>query len=187
MNKSALILTLIGTLALEAIAESASPETSDDEDLSHFDAADVPSGLEAQKLVKISSDQNDGKVVLMNALVKNGSLAGVLGSAPGVRAEPIYLKDIEKPKGVVLYEQGGYEVLKISGKLSRATQEGKLVISYLTNGLWGSYKTCDVYVKRDSNGQYALQNAYTRKLIKEVKMIVGQFGVSTIQGLCPAN
>lgn len=181
-------MTLIGTLIFEAVAESASPESiEDDEDLTYFDAADVPSGVETQKMIKITSNQENGSTVMMSALVQNGSLAGVMGAASGVRPESFLLRDIEKPKGVVLYEQDGYEVLKMSGKLSRTTQEGKLVISYLSNGLFGSYKTCDVIVKRDASGKYALQNAYTKKMIKEIKLIVGSVGVKTIQGLCPAN
>lgn len=183
MNKSAMILTLLGTLALEAVAESADAPSEDD--LSYFDATDLPSGVEVQKLVKITSDQDD-KVVEMSAMIQNGNLAGVVGASPGARAEPFWLKDIEKNSGVVLYEQKGYEVLKLKGKLSRATQEGKLIISYLTNGLFGSYKSCDVYVKHSGAG-WILLNAYTRKPIKEVRLKVGTMGVSTIMGLCPAT
>lgn len=84
--------------------------------------------------------------------------------------------------GAVLEEQQGVQALVLTGQPAA----GKLAIRYVANGMSGEYKSCNMNLVKDG-ANYSLQNAYTGGPLRTAKVITWSLGITTIQGLCPAQ
>lgn len=146
----------------------------------------VPPGMSIQKLLTLTTDR-DANAYDLHAMMdaRNGSATGMyVGSSGGGRA--FLLADIEKPAGVTLFEAQGRKVLLLQGSLNRDTNEGRMHLKYLANGLSMTYETCDVIFRR-TGSEYWVQNAYTGAKVTAAKVITYWAGVTTIQGICPTK
>jgi hypothetical protein len=144
----------------------------------------LPPGMGLQKMFTLTTDR-DSNVYDLHAMLDSRNLSATgmyIRSAEGGRA--FLLTDIEKPSGVTLFETQGRKVLILQGNLNRDTNEGRLHLKYLANGLSMTYETCDVILRRTGN-QYWVQNAYTNAKITAAKVLTYWAGVTTIQGICP--
>ena len=148
----------------------------------------TPGGVVLQQLMQIKTDQGN-KISLSAMLDKQGNLAGIhanLGNgddAGDFTSDGVFwLKDIESNKGVTLVEKGKIDVLKLQGELNRTNQEGGLVIKYITNGIFGSYKACNISVRK-TDDKYEVLNA-KKKPVSSVVIQTGSVGIKALKGLC---
>jgi len=85
---------------------------------------------------------------------------------------------------VVLLSGQGHNALSLQGAFDPKSQEGLFHLTYLSNGLTGSYATCDFLLKRSGSNFYA-ENAYTGARITSAKIVTWSLGLDTLQGICP--
>ena len=86
--------------------------------------------------------------------------------------------------GAVLEAQQGINALTVKGSIDPA-KGGTLNFVYIANGMSGSYKTCSAILQRGNGGEWQLFNSATHARVQDVKVMTWQFGISTIQGICP--
>lgn len=161
--------------------------------------APVPPGMSLQKMITLTTDR-DADVYFLHLMQDTRSLNptgmfveqrkaflrydGEPDANPQGKA--FLLADIEKPAGVPLFEAQGRKVLLLQGTLDRETQEGRLHLKYLANGLSMTYENCDV-ILRKTKGEFWVQNAYTGAKVTNVKVVTYWAGVVTLEGICPAK
>jgi hypothetical protein len=162
--------------------------------------APVPPGMSLQKMLTLTSDR-DANVYVLHLMQDNRTLnpTGMFveqkksaseqedpANPDVVDGKAFLLAEIEKPAGVALFEAQGRKVLILQGALNPDTQEGRLKLKYLVNGLWMTYETCDVLLRK-TDAEFWVQNAYTGTRITSVKIVTSTFGVVTLEGICPAK
>jgi hypothetical protein len=151
-------------------------------------AFDTPAGIRLLPLFSITSDR-DTIVNVFNLMIDGKNRAGGVLVRPnpnklGVTADhAFWMRDIESPAGVALAEEQGLQVLTLQGQIDSATQEGRFHAKYLSNGLTGSYKSCDFLLKRSADGWY-VKNAYNGRTVTTMKVVSWTLGISTLQGIC---
>lgn len=148
--------------------------------------ATPPSGLTAQPLMRITTNESKAFSVFSALINQSGELEGFYAKDNEGKHETFWLKDVEKSNGVTLIERKGYEVIKIRGQLNRTTQEGRLTADYLVNGLWGTREPCEFDLKKNASGWF-VRSIYTKKQVTKVHVIASSVGVKQLQGLCPAG
>ena len=115
-----------------------------------------------------------------------------LSDAQGVGQGISYLQDsgnsdfslAQVKAGAVLEAQQGINALTVKGAIDPQSG-GTLNFIYISNGMMGQYKTCAAILRRGNGGEWQLFNSYTHTRVQSVKFITWQFGITTIQGLCP--
>jgi hypothetical protein len=163
----------------------------------------VPPGITLKKVTQLSTDR-DAEITYLSVMMnKQGKVDGFYGSAVAP-AEPeedpagegfladeeaagrnvFWLQEVESSAGAVLAVVKGKKALILNGALDRATQEGRFVIRYLSNGIFNSYKSCEFNLRRSGKGWY-VQNAYTGQAVPRVKVVTHALGITTLEGLCP--
>jgi hypothetical protein len=145
-------------------------------------------------LVNLTNDQDSRIFELGVQLNSSGALLGMFtkdvssgGTDSSEAAEVSFpLSAIESSEGVVLLKQRNYNALLMNGHFDVAKGEGKFTVQYLDNGLTNSYQPCDFFLT-DTQGVWAVQNAYTNLVVKAVRILTSTFGIRDIEGLCPVN
>src|SRR5699024_924785 len=119
-------------------------------------AATLPTGMTAVPLATITNDR-DTSISKINLIL--GSQARVRGiymqTRPSADSEPVqdqnkiyWIGGIESDHGVVLGQGQGVEAILLRGDIQSEDGRGSLVISYLNNGIFGSYNQCTVHLQR---------------------------------------
>jgi hypothetical protein len=186
---------LLMTLLTLHFATSAHAEDFDGGFMISGSMIDVPQGMTTQRLATLKSDKNNNTNYLHVLINSDHKVAGMFNEdAPGnvkdgtdTRSNGVFLlKEIETQNGVVLKRASNRDVMFLSGKLDQASQEGKFTIKYLSNGLWGSYKSCDFFLRRapGTDGWLAV-NAYNGKPITDIFVETWSLGIETVHGVCP--
>ena len=146
----------------------------------------LPPGSALTPLLKVTTDR--GPEVYGLSLLSDSAGVPVGLYMAQMKKKPegtAYLfSEIGKPAGVVLFESDGRKVLQLQGVFSRKKGQARFHLKYLSNGLWGSYRSCDVLL-RNQDGKYFLQNAYTGKTVTATRVITSALGVDTLEGICP--
>lgn len=163
----------------------------------------VPPGHTLKKVTQLSTDR-DAEITYLSVMMnQEGKVGGFYGSTVAP-AEPedeptegeltaeeeaskrnvFWLDEVESSAGAVLAVVKGKKALILNGKLDRATQEGRFVIRYLSNGLFNSYKSCEFNLRRSAKSWY-IQNAYNGQTVPRIKVITHSLGITTLEGLCP--
>lgn len=180
----AIVLSLFCLLSLNALADGDDLGTWRLELSEEPGQENVPPGMSIQKMLTLTTDR-DANAYDLHAMMDTRNLAATgmyVRTSSGGRA--FLLADIEKPAGVSLFETQGRKVLILQGSLNRDTNEGRMHLKYLANGLSMTYETCDVMLRRTGN-EYWVQNAYTGAKVTNVKVITYWAGVVTLEGICP--
>jgi len=152
----------------------------------------VPPGLTLQKLVTMTSDQDNNRTDLSLMIDAKNKVAGMYNKPDENNVDDketksknvFWLKDIESAKGSVVLVKKGRDVLIMQGKIDQATQEGAFTLKYLTNGIFMSYDSCEFNLRK-SGSNWFVENAYTGDKVNTIKVITHSLGVTTLQGLCP--
>jgi hypothetical protein len=153
--------------------------------------AQIPSGLTAQHLLKITNSK-DKKVGTLSILIdQNNRVAGLYSQGGDNPDKAHFLKDFETNRGVALVERdtsvGHMVLIALRGRISRETQEGKGMAIYISNGLWGSKEFCDFEIRKNPEGKWYIKNVYTKKPVSRIHVLASSFGITGLQGLCPVD
>jgi hypothetical protein len=92
---------------------------------------------------------------------------------------------ISQGSGIVLDSEDGHKAILLRGQIDSAAGRGMLVISYLNNGLFGSFTDCNINAIRGNDGVWHLQNAYNQQIVQSAHVVTYALGISTIQNICP--
>lgn len=149
-------------------------------------AGSIPPGMTTSPLVNISNDRDATIQVLGLLLGGDEKITGMFSadSKSPKDGKAFLLSVIEGKEGAVLYEASGRKAIILSGKLDRATQQGRFTLKYLANGLSMRYESCDFVLDR-SGSNWLVKNAYTGGLVREARITSWSMGITTIEGICP--
>lgn len=149
----------------------------------------TPIGAELQKLAVIRSNRDSNEGHLSLALDNQDRVLGISfetrqpGTPPVVTGDYFFpMADIASPRGVVLITSGSHKAVLLQGTI--AQDHGSMVVSYLANGISGTYKNCQVKLERTGR-EWILINAYTGMPVRDVFVRTYNFGIRNIEGICP--
>ncbi len=153
--------------------------------------AQIPSGLTAQHLVKITNSANNRIGKLSILVDEHNRIAGLYSQGGENPDHALYLKDFESDRGVPLLQRQtklGHKILiALRGRIDRETQEGKGMAFYMSNAIWGSVEFCDFEIRKNEEGRWYIKNVYTKKPVTNIHVIASTFGITGLQGLCPID
>lgn len=151
-------------------------------------AMSTPPGSILQNLADVRSDRDSNVSHLRLVMDSAGKVIGVSfltdPTSPNTEGEDYYFPtdEIASAQGVVLISSGTHKAVLLRGTIG-ATQ-GKMVVSYLANGLSNQYQSCNVNLEL-ADRDWQLINAYTGALVQDVLVKTWNFGIRTIQNICP--
>lgn len=161
------------------------------------DASDLPADATTQKLGIITNDLDPSVSTMNVALDPARQVEGIYIETDKHDAEPPTMthefyptRDIESSDGVTLDGDATHRAVILQGPIDSKQGRADLVVTYLYNGITGSYRQCQVKMSRSSQDEWSLVNAYTGQVIQEIRTLTwsmfGQtLGISTIQNVCP--
>lgn len=143
-------------------------------------AADVT----LQPLASITNDRNRNLQEL-GVLLDQGRVVGVRFDT--VNGDHPHRADfsLEDVKAGVVLDGAKHKALVLRGSIDSSTGNADLVITYLSNVLFGEHKNCRARMVRDQRGQWHIVNGYAHKQVEHLFVKTRTFGISTIQGICP--
>lgn len=157
----------------------------------------LPAGMKMIRLAAITNDR-DTSVSYLNLMVnQHEAVSGIFvqtkvpetnqpHAADRVISQSVYwLKNIESNQGVVLGQGKGHKAILLQGDINSRDGRGSLVIKYLNNGVFGSYKQCRVALQRVSPFNWGLINAYNDQPVKRIEVKTWLLGISTLTHVCP--
>lgn len=152
----------------------------------------VPPGINIVELVTLSSDQNSNTTTINLMVDSNQEVAGMYNlpnpkniKDDETKAKNVYwLNDIESAGGSVMLIRRGRNALIMQGALDRGTQEGRFNLKYLINGIFMTYDSCELLLKKKDNSWF-VENAYSGEPVNVIKVITHPLGITTLEGLCP--
>lgn len=156
-------------------------------------AATLPSGMTAVPLATISNDR-DTSISKINLILGSQSMVrGIyMQTKPSAHSQASPAQDaiywiggIESDHGVVLGQGQGVEAILLRGDIESKDGRGSLVISYLNNGIFGSYHECKVDLQRLAPRQWQLVNSYNNQPVSHIKVQTWALGISTLTNVCP--
>jgi hypothetical protein len=168
---------------------SASPALAESRLTAPLGETAIPPGAALSPLLSVTTDRDDAVSDLSLMRDQAGTALGFAMETRGGRpadATPFLFADIGNKDGVTLLEDSGRKVVLLQGKVDEAKPENRLHLKYLSNGLFGTYNSCDVLLE-SSGGGWSLQNAYTGEKVTSAKVLTSAFGVDTLEGICPAQ
>jgi hypothetical protein len=152
-----------------------------------------------QIMTTISNDRNKD-INQLSALVDgDGSLRGL--SYAAITAEGLQgsrfvksftLEQVASARGVVLDGDSGHDVFILQGRLESRLLDssfgqagGTLTFKYLTNGLTGTYASCQIGIRRSPQGKWYVVNTTTNQAVVSASIETWSLGISAVEGLCP--
>ncbi len=140
-----------------------------------------------QPLATMTNDRNANIDKLYVAMDKRGVVEGIR-FLPGGSPCPADFTNaqISSPDGANL-ENDEHKPIMLHANFNPNSNQTAFVVDYLSNGLWGTYKTCRAEVVRDSKGVWHLINTYTNTPVTHLSVKTWTLGISTIDGICPTN
>ena len=142
-------------------------------------------GYTYQPLAAVTNDRNSSVDSLSLVLNLQGSVEGIRFQ-PGHAPAPIDFTDAQmaSSQGANL-EEDSHRPIVLHATFNSQNGSASWVIDYLSNGLFGSYKSCNAALARDPQGQWHLINAYTREPVTQLRITTWALGISSIVGICP--
>ena len=138
-----------------------------------------------QPLARITNDRN-ADLQRLEVLLEAGQVVGlrfdtINGENP--HASDFSLADMQA--GVVLDGDAQHEAIILRGSIDSRVGDSQLLISYLSNGLFGRHKACRAGMERDASGQWHIVNIYDHQWVAQLVVRTWSLGISTIEGICP--
>ena len=148
------------------------------------------------RLAGITNDR-DTSVSYLNLMVgRQHSVRGIYvetqvpeaGAAARVVSQNTYtLKNIESREGVVLGQGQGVKAILLQGRINSQDGRGMLTIKYLNNGIFRSYKECQIGLQRVTPQHWELVNAYDGQPVRHIEVKTWMLGISTLTHVCPGG
>jgi len=139
-----------------------------------------------QPLASITNDRNT-HLQTLGVLVEAGRVIGVRFDT--VNGDNAHAKDFsmdDMKAGAVLDRHGGHDAIVLRGSIDSTGGNANIVITYLSNVVFGKHKNCGAGMVRDASGQWHIVNSYDHKLVEHLFVKTQVLGISTIQGICPS-
>lgn len=138
-----------------------------------------------QPLASITNDRN-ADLQNLGVLVDAGQVVGlrfstINGNNP--HESDFSLDDMKA--GAVLDGDARHKAIVLRGSIDSTVGNADLVITYLSNGLFGKHKDCRASMERDDSGQWHIVNIYDHQWVDHLVVKTRVLGISTIQGICP--
>ena len=89
----------------------------------------------------------------------------------------------EVKSGAVLDSR--HNAIVLQGSIDPNMGSADLIITYLSNVVFGRHKECHASMVRDESGRWHIVNVYNHKWVSQLVVKTRTFGVSTIEGICP--
>jgi hypothetical protein len=138
-----------------------------------------------QPLASITNDRN-GDLQNLGVLLVLGRVVGLrFDTVNGNNPHQSYFSLYDMERGAVLDGDGQHKAIVLRGSIGSTADNADLVITYLSNGLFGKYKDCRTGLERDDTGQWHIVNTYDHKWVDHLVVHTSKLGISTIEGICP--
>lgn len=109
-----------------------------------------------QKIVRLISEADDDLGINLYAnLTKTGDLESIYFIDENKALISVDVEDLFS-KEVLIFTRDGYDIFYLSCLKCSVQKGGKVKARYLYSGLWGSYRTTEMYLERDSSKKWAL-------------------------------
>jgi hypothetical protein len=136
-----------------------------------------------QSLASVTNDR-DAHLQKLGVLLNAGKVVGlrfdtVSGTIPHARDFSID----EVKSGAVLDSR--HNAIVLQGSIDPNMGSADLIITYLSNVVFGRHKECHASMVRDESGRWHIVNVYNHKWVSQLVVKTRTFGVSTIEGICP--
>jgi hypothetical protein len=136
-----------------------------------------------QSLASVTNDR-DAHLQRLGVLLYAGKVVGlrfdtINGSNP--HARDFSLDDVKA--GAVLDVK--HKAIVLRGFIDSDIGNANLIITYLSNVVFGRYKECHASMVRDESGRWHIVNAYDHKWVTQLVVKTRALGISTIEGICP--
>jgi len=137
-----------------------------------------------QPLASITNDRN-AHVQNLSVLVEAGQVVGlrfdtINGNNP--HASDFSLDDMRV--GAVL-EDATHKAIVLRGAVDSTAGNADLIVTYLSNALFGTHRDCRVRLVRDDSGQWHIVNIYNHNQVDHLFVQTWMLGISRIAGICP--
>jgi hypothetical protein len=138
-----------------------------------------------QPLASITNDRNE-HLQRLGVLLDAGKVVGlrfdtINGSNPNKK--DFSIDDMKT--GAVLEGNAQHQTLVLHGSVDSIAGSADLIITYVSNVVFGEHKHCRASMMRDKSGQWHIVNNYEHKLVDHLFVKTRVFGISTIEGICP--
>ena len=144
-----------------------------------------PAHVTLQPLASITNDRN-GNLQKLGVLIDAGRVVGLrFATITGDNANKKDFSIEDMKTGAVLDGNAKHKNLVLRGSIDSSVGNADLVITYLSNVIFGEHKQCRASMVRDQSGQWHIVNNYEHKLVDHLFVKTRVFGISTIQGICP--
>lgn len=147
---------------------------------------------ELQPVATVTNDHDPSVGTLSIILDSQGQVLGLDsvnnhhdGNPPTIVHLIFSVAEIASSSGVVLDTEQGLDIFILRGQIDSQGGTGRLEIQYLANGFWGTYGRCRINLLRSPAGVWQLINAYNGRLVTNIRAITWNFGIKTLQNVCP--
>jgi hypothetical protein len=138
-----------------------------------------------QPLASITNDRN-ADLQSLGVLLDAGQVIGLrFDTVNGSKSHESVFSIDEMKAGAVLDGDAKHKAIVLRGSIDSAGGNADLVITYLSNGLFGKHKDCRAGIARDERGQWHIVNVYDHKWVNHLVVQTSTLGISTIEGICP--
>jgi hypothetical protein len=138
-----------------------------------------------QRLASITNDRN-ADLQYLGVLLDAGQVVGLrFDTINGNDPHESDFSIDEMKAGAVLDGDATHKAIVLRGSIDSAVGNADLVITYLSNGLFGKHKDCRADMVRDQSGQWHIVNIYDRQWVNHLVVKTWALGISTVQGICP--
>ena len=138
-----------------------------------------------QPLASITNDRNP-RMQRLGVLLDAGKVVGlrfdtINGNNPHKR--DFSIDDVKE--GAILEGDARHKSIVLHGSIDSTMGSTELIITYVSNVVFGEHKHCRVSLMRDKSGQWHIVNNYEHKPVDHLFVKTRVFGISTIEGVCP--
>jgi hypothetical protein len=138
-----------------------------------------------QPLASITNDRN-ADLQSLGVLLDAGQVVGLrFDTTNGNNAHESDFSIDQMKAGAVLDGDEKHKAIVLRGSIDSTVGNADLVITYLSNGLFGEHKDCRVGMARDESGQWHIVNLYDNKWVNQLVVQTSRLGISRIEGVCP--
>ncbi|APZ42471.1 hypothetical protein [Acidihalobacter ferrooxydans] len=151
----------------------------------------LPKDITSVPLASISNDRDKSISYLNLMLGPQYNVRGIFVRTKldhHIVSTDVYpLHKIETKKGIVLGHGQGVEAILLRGKINSTDGYGSLIIKYINNGLFHTYKQCKIDLTRTAPTKWQLINAYNGDAVTHIAVKTWLLGISTLTHVCPTG
>lgn len=139
-----------------------------------------------QPLASVTNDRN-ADLQSLGVLLDAGQVVGLrFDTISGNDPHDSDFSIADMKTGAVLDGDAKHEAIVLRGSIDSNGGKADLVVTYLSNGLFGKHRDCRADMVRDKSGRWHIVNTYSHKRVDRLVVQTWTLGISTIEGICPA-